>query len=58
MAKLALVKCYLARSFDALYYLVAIATVVGSVILLFTEYDEESILKPLLLANAVIFALT
>lgn len=56
MAKLSLVKCYLARSFDALYYLVAIATVVGSVILLFTEYDEESILKPLLIANAVIFA--
>ena len=55
MEKPSIIKCYSARGFDALYYLVAAATVIGSVILLFTEYDEESILKPLLIANAVIF---
>ena len=50
------VLCLLSKGFDLLFYAVAIATVVGSGLLLFTDYDEETIVKPLLIANAVIFA--
>jgi len=56
MAKFSMMPCYLSKGFDILFYLVAIATIVGSATLLFTDYEEESILKPLLIANAVIFA--
>jgi len=55
MAKGNLTLCYLSKGVDVLFYLVAIATVTGSCILLFTNVDEESIVTPLLIANAVIF---
>lgn len=48
--------CFLSKGFDLLVYAVAIATVAGSLTLLLTDYDEETIVKPLLIANAVIFA--
>ncbi len=48
--------CLLSKGFDVLVYAVAIATVAGSLTLLLTDYDEETIVKPLLIANAVIFA--
>ncbi len=47
--------CFLSKGFDLLVYAVAIATVVGSGTLLLTDYDKETIVKPLLIANAVIF---
>lgn len=47
--------CFLTKSFDILFYLVAIATVAGSITLLFTDYNETSIIEPLLIANAVVF---
>ena len=48
--------CLLSKGVDILVYAVAAATVAGSLLLLLTEYDEESIVTPLLIANAVIFA--
>jgi len=56
MTKANLALCWLSKGFDLIFYAVAIATVVGSGLLLFTDYDEETIVKPLLIANAVIFA--
>jgi len=53
---MATVLCFLSKGFDLLFYAVAIATVVGSCILLFTDAEEDSIIPPLLIANAVIFA--
>jgi hypothetical protein len=47
--------CFLTKGFDILFYLVAIATVAGSITLLFTDYNETSIIEPLLIANAVVF---
>ena len=47
--------CFLSKGFDILVYAVAAATVAGSLILLLTDYDEETIVTPLLIANAVIF---
>jgi len=48
--------CFLSKGFDLLVYAVAIATVAGSLTLLLSDYDEETIVTPLLIANAVIFA--
>lgn len=48
--------CWLSKGFDLLVYAVAVATVAGSLLLLLTDYDEASIVTPLLIANAVIFA--
>jgi hypothetical protein len=47
--------CFLSKGFDVFVYAVAIATVVGSLTLLLTDYDEETIITPLLIANAAIF---
>ncbi len=48
--------CLLSKGGDLLFYAVAIATVAGSLVLLLTDYDKESIVTPLLIANAAIFA--
>jgi len=56
MPKPSPILCFLSKGFDVLFYAVAIATVAGSIALLFTDYNETSILEPLLIANAVIFA--
>jgi len=56
MPKPSPILCFLSKGFDVLFYLVASATVAGSIALLFTDYNDTAIVEPLLIANAVIFA--